>query len=67
MMRMILGFVRRALIHRIIPGHAFAIGTNDRIEIGRQPFLVPPFGEQLPVDLNADAVVEFGQTHFSGR
>ena len=59
MPRMVLTFTRHAFLHRVMAGHAFAVGADDGIEKRRNPFLVTPLGEKFPADLHADAVFKF--------
>ena len=66
-MRMILGFMSDAVLHWIVTRDRFSIRSDHRIEIRPEPFLVPPLGKEPSIDLNANAVVEFGQLHLGGR
>ena len=66
-MRMILAFIRDAFLHGIVPRDVLSVGSHNRVKVGSEPVFMPPFGEQLPVDLDADAVLKVGDLDIGVR
>ena len=66
-MGVILGFARDSLLHGKVPGDILAVRSDHRIQVGPDPVLVPPFGENPAVDLHLDPVLECGNRHLGGE
>ena len=55
-MRMIGIFAGDSRLHRVVPSDVLTIRPNDWVQKWSHPFLMPPFGEDLTVDLHLQTV-----------
>ncbi|MFT5467594.1 MAG: hypothetical protein ACI8UO_002700 [Verrucomicrobiales bacterium] len=67
MMGMILAFMLNAFLHGIVPRDVLSVGSHNRVKVRSEPVRVPPFREEFPVDLDADAIFKLGDSDIGER
>ena len=53
-----MAFMFDTIDHRIVTGNVFAARPDDRIEVGSEPFLIPPLSKEFAIEFNANAIFE---------